>query len=138
MWLTTNHVVTTHSLQPKEPYHWLDIVGVVKAVGLFACSVSGHSTFPSVRATLADPQRFHQVIYNSFTIMLLSYGAIAAVGYWYFGDGLQPLIINNMVNGSVYSKLRWLGDLDVGRLTSLLVGFRAYTVFPAVVVVLQV
>lgn len=132
------HPARTLLPQPKAGYHWLDMVGLLKAIGLFSCSVSGHSTFPSVRATLADPHRFRLVIYNSFTIMLLAYGAIAAVGYWYFGDGLHPLVINNMVNGSVYSKLRVLGSLDIGRFTSLLVGFRAYTVFPAVIVVLQV
>lgn len=124
--------------QPKAAYHWLHIVGLLKAVGLFSCSVSGHSTFSTVRATLADPNRFQRVIYNSFTIMFLAYGAIAAVGYWYFGDGLQPLIINNMVNGSVYNNIQLIGNLDVGRVTSLLVGLRAYTVFPAIVVVLQV
>lgn len=70
--------------------------------------------------------------------MFVAYGSIAAVGYWYFGDALQPIVVTNMVKGSVYTGRTLLAGLDVGLLTGVLVGFRAYTVLPAVLVVLQV
>lgn len=110
-------------------------------MGIFACSVSGHSTFPALRASMHAPSQFPRVIWLSFSSMMAIYCTVAAVGFWYFGDQVTTLVVEAMAQGSVYSRGKaTIGGLQVGvgDAVAVLVGLRAATAFPAVVMVLQV
>lgn len=56
--------------------------GVLQSVGIFALSVSGHSALPALRAVMAQPRHFPTALTASFSLVLLIYISVAAVGYW--------------------------------------------------------
>jgi len=70
---------TCAPLQPApghEALHW----GVIQAFGIFAVSVSGHSSLPSVRSSMARPHLFGRVLNLAFLAMGVIYSATAAFG----------------------------------------------------------
>jgi len=66
-------------LQPPPGYD-LASWGMIQAAGIFAVSVSGHSSLPAIRNSMAQPQRFGTVLSASFTAMAVLYGAVACLG----------------------------------------------------------
>lgn len=52
-------------------------------------SVAGHSCFPSVRASMADPQQFPAALNIAYVIICVVVGGVGGVGYWYWGDSAQ-------------------------------------------------
>ncbi len=66
------HRLTCHvacAAQPApghEAVHW----GIIQAFGIFAVSVSGHSSLPSVRSSMAQPHLFGRVLNLAFLAMV--------------------------------------------------------------------
>lgn len=59
-----------------EALHW----GIIPAFGIFAVSVSGHSSLPSIRASMAKPHEFGKVLNLAFLAMAGIYSATAGFG----------------------------------------------------------
>ena len=66
-------------LQPA-PGHELLQWGIVPAFGIFAVSVSGHSSLPAIRASMARPHDFGRVLNVAFIAMAVIYSATAGFG----------------------------------------------------------
>ena len=66
-------------MQPP-PGHSLASLGMLQSVGIFAVSVSGHSTLPSLRAAMRKPALFPRVLTITFSVMMVFYMALAAAG----------------------------------------------------------
>ena len=66
-------------VQPPPGYE-LASWGVLQASGIFAVSVSGHSSLPAIRNSMAQPQRFGTVLNLSFSAMAVIYGLVASLG----------------------------------------------------------
>ena len=66
-------------VQPP-PGHELVSWGIIQATGIFAVSVSGHSSLPAIRNSMAEPRRFGTVLNLAFSAMALIYGAVACLG----------------------------------------------------------
>lgn len=78
-------------LQPA-PGHKAFHRDVLQGFGIFAVSVSGHSSLPAIRSSMARPHLFGSVLNLSFAVMLLVYSSVAAFGYYYFGDMTSQII----------------------------------------------
>ena len=70
-------------------------------------------------------QAFDTVINWAFTAMLLIYGAVAGLGYFYFGDAASTLITDDLANNSPFTGRSVIPFLQgmfllVGNLTSSL------------------
>lgn len=48
-------------------------------------------------------QAFDSVINCAFTAMLVIYGAVAGLGYYYFGDAASTLITDDLANNSPFT-----------------------------------
>lgn len=66
-------------MQPPPGYE-LASWGVLQAAGIFAVSVSGHSSLPAIRISMAEPQKFGTVLNLSFSAMAIIYGLVACLG----------------------------------------------------------
>lgn len=67
-------------------------MGIFQAFGIFAVSVSGHSSLPAIRSSMAHPQHFGRVLNFSFLVMTVIYGCVSGLGYYYFGDQTSQLV----------------------------------------------
>ncbi|KAG7673508.1 hypothetical protein Ndes2526B_g03042 [Nannochloris sp. 'desiccata'] len=91
--------------QPPAPHavaHW---PGLLQSVGIFAVSMSGHSSLPSIRSKMQHPRRFPRALGASFAIMAGVYAVVASAGYYYWGDAVSPLITFDLATNSAYSSL---------------------------------
>jgi vesicular inhibitory amino acid transporter len=119
---------------PPPPHALLRPAGLARSLGIFSVAVSGHSSLPALRSSLADPSLFPRVLDGAFLAMGLAYGATAATGYYYFGDAASPVITANLASDAPFS----------GRLSSLIpraVGWavlaNAFSTYPSMVMVVQ-
>eukprot|EP00741_Cyanophora_paradoxa_P000624 tig00000430_g600.t1 len=62
------------------------------AFGLMTFSVGGHAVFPSINASMREPEKFDRVVDISYLVVLLAYGAVAGAGYILFGPNVSPQI----------------------------------------------
>lgn len=64
--------------------------------GILVFVHSGHGVFPSVRASMKDPDRFPQVLNTAFIIVALLCTTIGACGYYMYGGGVADIVVFNM------------------------------------------
>ncbi|GAB4818922.1 hypothetical protein N2152v2_005968 [Parachlorella kessleri] len=122
------------SLLPLDPHR----TGMPQqSVGIFAVSVSGHSTLPSLRAAMRKPALFPRVLTITFSVMMVFYMALAAAGYFYFGDASAPLVTANLAVESVFSGRALLGVITVDRLLAALILVSCIAKYPVLVMVIQ-
>eukprot|EP00890_Picochlorum_soloecismus_P003611 jgi/Picsp_1/4250/NSC_01759-R1_vacuolar amino acid transporter len=81
-------------------FNW---AGGLQALGIFAVSFSGHSTLPSIRSNMNDPGQVRKAISCAFAIMLALYSSVAICGYFYWGDVVSPVALNDLVQNSPYA-----------------------------------
>lgn len=81
-------------------FNW---AGGLQALGIFAVSFSGHSTLPSIRSNMNDPGQIKKAISYAFAIMLALYSSVAICGYFYWGDAVSPVALNDLVQNSPYA-----------------------------------
>jgi vesicular inhibitory amino acid transporter len=128
---------TAAPLQPA-PGHELLQWGIVPAFGIFAVSVSGHSSLPAIRASMARPHDFGRVLNVAFIAMAVIYSATAGFGYWYFGDRTSAIITRDLSLRAPFAGHSFLVQgLTVVRIVDIFVAVNAYTTYPLLVVVLQ-
>lgn len=124
-------------LQPAaghEAAHW----GIIPAFGIFAVSVSGHSSLPSIRSSMAKPHLFGRVLNLAFIAMATIYSLTAGLGYYYFGNDTSPLITRDLAVKAPFSGRSFLlPGLTVERVVDVFIALNAYTTYPLLVVVLQ-
>lgn len=99
-WVETE--LTCHCFQPPPGHHALSW-GVISAAGIFAVSVSGHSSLPALRNSMARASDFDAVLNFSFLAMLSIYGSVAGIGYYYFGDAASDLITTDLAINSPFT-----------------------------------
>lgn len=81
-------------------FNW---TGGLQALGIFAVSFSGHSTLPSIRSDMNDPGQIKKAISYAFAIMLTLYSSVAICGYFYWGNAVSPVALNDLVQNSPYA-----------------------------------
>ena len=124
------------------PGHGLLRPGVARALGIFAVSVSGHSSLPALRSSLADPAAFPAVLNAAFLAMAAAYGATAMAGYFYFGDAASPVVTSNLAADAPFAGAPLLPPPFPPSLTAdALVGWavlaNAFSTYPSMVMVVQ-
>jgi vesicular inhibitory amino acid transporter len=53
---------------------------MLQSVGIFAVSVSGHASLPSLRTAMRKPAQFPRVLTLTFSVLLAFYASVAAAG----------------------------------------------------------
>lgn len=111
---------------------------IIQACGIFAISVSGHSSLPVLRNSMARVQDFDSVLNLSFGLMLGVYGAVAALGYYYFGNSAHTLVTTDLARNSPFTgHYLILPGLTVDKLVALSILMNAYSTYPSLVLVMQ-
>jgi len=96
--------------QPPAPHavaHW---PGLLQSIGIYAVSMSGHSSLPGIRSKMQHPGEFSRALGASFAIMAAVYAVVASAGYYYWGDAVSPLITYDLATNSAYSSLTSTAD----------------------------
>jgi vesicular inhibitory amino acid transporter len=119
--------------QQPPPSHHLASVGVIQAIGVFALSSTAHSTLPALRIAMQKPSRFPLALLLGFSTMLLGYSAIAAAGYWYWGDAASPLAADDLAANSFFTG----GRLPIHKVLAAFVLVNCLTKVPGLILVLQ-
>jgi len=84
-------------------------------------------------------QDFDTVLNISFSLMLGVYGAVAALGYYYFGSSAHTLVTTDLARNSPFTgHYLLLPGLTVDKLVSLSILLNAYSTYPSLVLVMQV
>lgn len=78
--------------------------GMLQALGIFAVSMSGHSTLPALRAGMRQPTKFIRAFVGAFITMITIYGLVAASGYYYWGDDTTPVVTYDLAKNSPFSR----------------------------------
>ena len=133
--------------QPPAPRfiaHW---PGIIQSIGIFAVSMSGHSTLPALRAAMRRPDHFHKAVGLAFFIMATLYALVAAAGYWYWGEAVSPLAVFDLATNSPYSSSSshaaswassWWGQwVQIDRILASLVLITCSAKVPALVLVIH-
>jgi len=119
---STQELPSHHNLSPSLP----------RSVGIFALSMAGHSALPSFRNSMKRPHMFHFVINVAFSIMLGFNLLVSAIGYWYWGDDVSEIIMQDI---ALKSPLRGVMGLDV--IMTALIGLNAFSKVPTLLLVLE-
>jgi vesicular inhibitory amino acid transporter len=121
------------------PAHHAVSWSIVRSLGIFAVSVSGHSSLPALRASMADPSAFPSVVNTAFTFMALLYGGVAAVGYFYFGDKARMVVTASLARDSPFAgrDLFSVPGLTLDGAVGAFVLLNAVTTYPALVMIVQ-
>jgi Transmembrane amino acid transporter protein len=96
---TSAKVCLLSALQPAPGHHLLQW-GIVPAFGIFAVSVSGHSSLPAIRASMAKPHDFGRVLNLAFVAMAVIYSATAGFGWVSCTFALRHAV--NLINMARY------------------------------------
>lgn len=72
-------------------------------------SVAGHSTFPSVRARMADAALFPAALDGAYAITCIVACSIGGVGYWYWGDSAQ---VCSRRNWTKHTRRNWTKHMN--------------------------
>ncbi|CAK0784981.1 hypothetical protein CVIRNUC_008186 [Coccomyxa viridis] len=124
--------------QQPPPEHGVVRWGIFESIGIFAVSVSGHSSLPVLRNSMKQPQAFDSVINWAFTAMLIIYGAVAGLGYYYFGDAASTLITEDLATNSPFvGRSIIIPGLTVDKLVAACILVNAYTTYPCLILVIQ-
>ncbi|KAK9907650.1 hypothetical protein WJX75_007699 [Coccomyxa subellipsoidea] len=124
-------------LQPPAD-HAVARWGIFESMGIFAVSVSGHSSLPVLRNSMKQPRAFDKVINFAFTAMLIIYAIVAGLGYYYFGDAASTLITDDLARNSPFTGHSILiPGFTVDKLVALCILVNAYTTYPCLILVIQ-
>lgn len=75
----------------------------------------------------------------SFSLMLIVYGAVAGLGYYYFGSSAHTLLTTDLARNSPFTgHYLLLPGMTVDKLVSLSILLNAYSTYPSLVLVMQV
>lgn len=112
---------------------------LIRSLGIFAVSVSGHSSLPALRASMADPSLFPRVLNTSFAAMAALYGGVAVAGYYYYGDGAHQVVTASLARDSPFSRDFKLGPASVSLddAVGAAILLNAVTTYPALVMIVQ-
>ncbi|KAL3142963.1 hypothetical protein ABBQ38_003248 [Trebouxia sp. C0009 RCD-2024] len=128
----------THMPTQPAPGHTMADWNIIQACGIFAMSVSGHSSLPVLRNSMAKPQEFDSVLNVSFSLMLGVYGTVAALGYYYFGSSAHTLLTTDLARNSPFTGHYFLlPGLTADKLVALCIMLNAYSTYPSLVLVMQ-
>ena len=84
-------------------------------------------------------QDFDTVLNISFSLMLGVYGAVAALGYYYFGSSAHTLLTTDLARNSPFSGHYFLlPGLTADKMVALSIMLNAYSTYPSLVLVMQV
>jgi hypothetical protein len=136
-------------VQPPAPHHAAKFPGALQSMGIFAVSASGHSCLPALRGAMREPRRFPAAVLAAFACMGVVYGAVAGVGYWYWGDAVSAVIAVDLGTDSPFAPSLdpggggsgggggWRHWAGVDRLIAALVLTNCASKVPALVMVVQ-
>ncbi|KAK9786278.1 hypothetical protein WJX73_008874 [Symbiochloris irregularis] len=123
--------------QPPEPHDVLRL-GIVQASGIFAISLSGHSSLPALRNSMREPQKFKTVLNAGFISMLFIYAIVGGAGYWYWGRSVTALVTTDLARSSPFAgKSLLIPGVTVDRIVAACVLVNVYTTYPCLVLVIQ-
>lgn len=100
-------------------------------------SVAGHSTFPSVRAGMAEPRRFTSALNWTYVATAGILGCMTSIGYWYWGAGAHTLVTRDFDLHSPYTHLTIGGSFGIHTAVDALVVLNVVTTLPLLVLSLQ-
>jgi hypothetical protein len=100
-------------------------------------SLSGHSTFPSVRAGMAEPWRFATALNWAYTAMAVTLTAITTIGYWYWGSTAHTLVTEDFDLSSPYARYTIGGVVGIHKVVEVIVILNIGTTVPLLVLSLQ-
>ncbi|KAJ3399824.1 hypothetical protein CcCBS67573_g04157 [Chytriomyces confervae] len=85
----------------KVTHKFIDPTQFASALGSISFSFSGNFIYPEVEASMAEPQKFHQVLSLSMIIISSMYLITAICGYAAYGNTTDSPILNNMPPGFI-------------------------------------
>lgn len=124
-------------IQPA-PGHAVFQKQLLQGAGIFAVSLSGHSSLPAIRSSMAEPQQFGRVLSLSFGTMFLVYSTVAASGYYYFGNATSQIITTDLAERAPFAgSFILVSGFSVPKLVNIFITCNAFSKLPLIVVVLQ-
>ncbi|KAK9806857.1 hypothetical protein WJX72_005136 [[Myrmecia] bisecta] len=112
-------------------------LSIFQSVGIFAVSVSGHSSLPVLRSSMKNRQDFDIVLNLAFGSMFIVYGLVSSCGYYYFGSAASELITTDLATNSFFTGRFLLPGVTVDRVVTACILVNAYTTYPSLVLVIQ-
>jgi Transmembrane amino acid transporter protein len=100
-------------------------------------SLAGHSTYPSVRASMAQPHRFAEALNWAYLVMFAILGAITTCGYWYWGSLAHTLVTEDFETHSPYVRFTIGNGFGIHKCVEALVVLNMLTRVPLFVLSLQ-
>lgn len=92
-------IVTGLSLPSKAPASDIQYVkphGILVAAGIIVFSPAAHSVFPSLMQHTEDPKEFPRIMRRSYSAAAAIYLFFAVIGYYLFGNAVQPSAVQNI------------------------------------------
>mmetsp|Transcript_30222 Transcript_30222/g.85368 ORF Transcript_30222/g.85368 Transcript_30222/m.85368 type:complete len:230 (-) Transcript_30222:1366-2055(-) len=124
-----------HTVMPpaqEPPSHALIGPSLIRSIGIFALSMAGHAALPSIRNSMGKPHRFHFVISAAFGVMLGFNLIVSCAGYWYWGDQVSEIVMQDI---ALRSPLH--GLLGISTLMTAMIGLNAFSKVPVILLVLE-
>merc|ERR1719291_776045 len=70
--------------------------GLATAAGIIVFSPAAHSFFPAVMMRMEEPTKFPVCLRRAYGLACLLYLCIACLGYYFFGDSIQPSLVKHV------------------------------------------
>ena len=90
--------------QPPAQHALARWPGMLQSLGIFAVSMSGHSTLPALRVGMQQPTKFLKAFIGAFITMIAIYASVAASGYYYWGEDSTPVVTYDLAKNSPFSR----------------------------------
>lgn len=130
-------------LQPPAQHALARWPGMLQSLGIFAVSMSGHSTLPALRVGMQQPTKFLKAFIGAFITMIAIYASVATSGYYYWGDDTTPVVTYDLAKNSPFSRHSgkrhpsWLDWIAIDKFLAFMVLITCSAKVPALTMVLS-
>ena len=84
------------ALLAPEADSFVTFKSVMLGISTIIFGYGGASVLPTIQNDMMDKKQFTKSVVSAFTLMLMMYLPVSAIGYWKFGNGVKSNIIRNL------------------------------------------
>eukprot|EP00419_Tripos_fusus_P054441 CAMPEP_0172808696 /NCGR_PEP_ID=MMETSP1075-20121228/7842_1 /TAXON_ID=2916 /ORGANISM="Ceratium fusus, Strain PA161109" /LENGTH=565 /DNA_ID=CAMNT_0013647879 /DNA_START=251 /DNA_END=1948 /DNA_ORIENTATION=- len=134
-------IVTGILLPARAPASDLEFVkpsGLIASASILVYSNAGHGIYPELMQRMEEPEKFPACVRQASFLAFLVYVAVAAPGYYYFGNAVQPSAVQNIgvdLHFNPIPNLGWMSSVAAFGMTVKMMSNQAMTLTPLASVV---
>merc|ERR1740121_1369601 len=120
---------------PAEDVQLVKPAGLISAAGILVFSPAGHSFYPTLMEHMEDPAKFPLCARRAYAAACLLYLAVAATGYYLFGNAAQPSVVINIGSDLALAPLPglgWMHGLAAAGMAAKMLALSTLTLTPLV------